>query len=325
MSSEQRCRTEIRADRSRRIIVNLGGVDHVVAPGEAGALRDAIAVELDGGVVSDRDLAALAKALRGVRAAQDGAPGYYGAAAKHAFTDERRRAVNDSQPRGGYVPPDTDSAEELAAHVELSGAWLGWPGHDYSDAEHLYATALYTLRQMQRATARSYDASYQAMREKMATADNTSLAAERDRCHFCLGYKGGLRGEELVIGGALLCLECAELYEAMLRGVGGQRRQEAELDVEDPAGTWAMVRSGTIKAKEDARQEAAGELVALETPHGGTVTDPDELAMHSARADANITVCGTCYNTGWMLEGQIFCECPSGEFLAKKLDSTGAK
>jgi hypothetical protein len=38
------------------------------------------------------------------------------------------------------------------------------------------------------------------------------LFSDRDECEFCLGYKGGVKGNENVINGVVVCDYCHALY-----------------------------------------------------------------------------------------------------------------
>ena len=49
-----------------------------------------------------------------------------------------------------------------------------------------------------------------------ATRMRTALQ-QSDRCEFCLGTKGGMRGEELTVVGVVVCHECARLIIKMTR------------------------------------------------------------------------------------------------------------
>lgn len=92
---------------------------------------------------------------------------------------------------------------------------------------------------------------------------------------------------------------------------------------DDAADLGRVLQETSVRAAELARQEDAGELVSLVAPFGGTVTDPDEIEMHRQLQAQNLSRCATCQNVGWQLEGTIFCSCPYGEFLAKKIRATG--
>lgn len=137
-----------------------------------------------------------------------------------------------------------------------------------------------------------------------------------DRCQFCLGCKGGVLGQEIAIGGALLCIECHDLFQALVRNT-----REIQADDSDAGEVGRLVQETTLKAAEHARMEAAGELVSMVTPFGGTVTDPDELLLCKQLQDINMSRCPHCANTGWRHNdsgSSLCCPCPYGLFLAKK-------
>lgn len=152
-----------------------------------------------------------------------------------------------------------------------------------------------------------------------------------DRCQFCLGFKGGTLGSEVVMQGVLVCVSCSELacdiFEAMQRNAviappPGVMTGEAE----DPAASsdGALIRAVNDRAHDHAAQEASGALVSLVQPFGSNVTDPDEAAMYRQLAALNISVCPECYLTGWKLENEILCECPVGGYLAKRIAKRAA-
>lgn len=246
------------------------------------------------------------------------------------FTDDRRLAVDAAPPRDlDAPPPDAMTPEALAHHVEVMVcAFMDWPGGDCSTAELVYSVALHSLRRMQK-LARTFpqdQTDHRALAERCADAEAKLTAlreqvargtASGDRCQFCLGAKGGEPGREQTVGGALACAECAELVQAAIENA---QAPAADVTDADAAELAAMFRSTSASAAEIARQEAAGELIGLVTPVGGTVTDPDELEMHRRLAEQGIAICATCRNTGWGQGGKEFCECPYGWFLAKKTE-----
>lgn len=154
-----------------------------------------------------------------------------------------------------------------------------------------------------------------------------------DRCAFCMGMKGGELGKEDNIQGVLACRPCSELVMDIIQATLANAVQAPPPELMDGsvhndacAEVGALVRGATDTAREHERQEKAGELVSLVAPFGGTVTDPDELAMYEEMKQANITVCPKCRNTGWS-NGEVLqiigdaaphCDCPVGRFLAKK-------
>jgi hypothetical protein len=157
---------------------------------------------------------------------------------------------------------------------------------------------------------------------------------EIDRCAFCLGAKGGKLGAENVIQGVLVCVACTELFMDIHTVMQQNVVRPPPLDVmsgqvhdEESSEIGALVRGATDTAHDHAEQESSGQRYGLMSA-GGPVTDPLEIEMYRKLKEQNIAVCAHCYNTGWKLEGQVYCECPVGEFLAAKtaqLDPTDGK
>lgn len=109
---------------------------------------------------------------------------------------------------------------------------------------------------------------------------------------------------------------------ALFREIREAARAVVSAPITDAADLGRVIRDAGARAARIAQQEATGERVGLVTPLGGTVTDPDELEMHRQLRAQNVSRCTSCQNTGWLVEGSIFCECPYGEFLAKKIRAT---
>lgn len=273
--------------------------------------------------IATGELLALVRALTARRSVNPDA-----AREQHPFTAERRALANLAPPTGGFTPPaEATTVLDLAHHLEVMiCAFLGWPGNDFSDAELVYRMALPALRaamnigvkQRHRAIEErlsEVQASVQAARESQLRAGEP---LQRDRCQLCLGFKGGRLGEEKIVGGCLACAECAELVDAIVSNVEADRAATTASDAE-AAEIGQILQDTTVRAAEVQRQEDAGEVVSPVTPHGGEVTDPDEVELYRKAKELNLSRCTTCQNLGRLNASDELCACPWGEYLGKKL------